>query len=88
MLKFSNAIDPATMIAYALETKSRLVISRLGFFLWCARCPLGQQFYELAAQGVKKPTYFQRSARTDGDSNVPRWNLIVSPELQLIIPRN
>ena len=89
LLKSSGALDPTAMIAHALETKSRIVASRLGFFLWCARCPLEpHQNHELDSHGVQKPTYFQRNARTDRDANVPRWNLIVSPELQLIIPRN
>ena len=44
------------MIAHALETKSRLVVSRLGFFLWCARCPLEHnQTWELDHHGVQKP---------------------------------
>jgi hypothetical protein len=89
LAKSARSLDPAVMIAHALETKSRLAISRLAFFLWCARCPLErEQTWDLEHHGVRKPTYFQRSARTDRDSNIPRWNLIVSPELQLVVPRN
>lgn len=84
-----GGLDPTRMISHALRSKSPLVVSRLAFFLTCARCDLEtSDVQRLNGHGVKVPTYFQRSARTEDDSLIPRWNLIVSPELRSSWPSN
>jgi predicted transcriptional regulator of viral defense system len=89
MVSVASTLDVQAMIDHALRTESPLVVSRLAFFLWCSRCPLSdEQLHSLASKGVRVPTYFQRKERTKGDAIVARWNLIVSPELQWIVPRN
>ena len=81
-------LDPSLMISHALRFKSPLLVSRLAFFLTCVRCDLTtSDVRDLNGHGVQVPTYFQRSARTKHDSIIPRWNLIVSPELRGCYPR-
>ena len=78
-----NKVKPADLISYALSLGNRLAVSRLAFFLTCARYSLAiEENHTLTRHGVKVPTYFHRKQRTDRDTIIPRWNLIVSEPLQ------
>lgn len=78
----SKSADANEMIRHAYSFDSPLLVTRLAFFLTCARFDLRKaQWEELARRGVKDTTSFLRSARTDEDCSVPRWKLIVPPDL-------
>ena len=78
----SRSADAAAMLRHAYAFESPLLVTRLAFFMTCARFDLRKsQWEDLARRGVQDATYFLRSARTQEDVYVPRWKLIVPPDL-------
>ena len=78
----AKSADADAMIRHAYSFESPLLVTRLAFFMSCARFDLHKaQWEELARRGVQDATYFLRSARTKDDCHVPRWKLIVPPDL-------
>lgn len=76
-------VKRSDLINYALTLDNRLAVSRLGFFLTCARFELAiEENHTLTHHGVRVPTYFNRRQRTKQDTIIPRWNLIVPEPLQ------
>lgn len=85
----AKSLNPTGMIQHAQAFQSPLLVSRLAFFLTCARCDLDANHRKLLTRhGVQVPTYFLRSARTRRDSYVSKWKLIVSPALYRSWPSN
>jgi hypothetical protein len=61
---------------------SPLLASRLGCLLTAARRTESPWIFgALAHEGLQRPDYFLRSARTPDDVLISKWNLIVSPKL-------
>ena len=78
-----RSVKPRELIDYALTLDNRLVVSRLGFFLMCARFDLApEEIGKMQRHGVRVPTYFQRKERTKRDSIISKWQLIVPEPLQ------
>jgi hypothetical protein len=76
------------MVDRVLETRSRVAVSRLAFFMWKAGCDVcfGDE-YRLAEHGLQRPDYLTRPSRSKADATagkwgtIGKWRLTVPPEL-------
>lgn len=83
--KRAERLDLDVLLELALRRNSRLLISRLAFFLLAsgrALAPSTQLFLE--QHGLQRPDYFLRSIRQKGDRIISRWNLIITDEQQAL----
>ncbi len=78
-----KTVKASQLIDYAIKLRNRLAVSRLAFFLTCARFELmNEEIGKLHQHGVQVPTYFARKQRTKRDAIISKWKLIVPPPLQ------
>ncbi|MFZ5443866.1 MAG: type IV toxin-antitoxin system AbiEi family antitoxin domain-containing protein [Myxococcota bacterium] len=77
----ARTLDVDHLLRLAYLHGSRLLVSRLAFFLYAAGYELPMlTWLDLEHRGLRKPDYFVRSARTRNDRIIGKWSLIVTPE--------